>query len=199
MTPADHVTRGEVTRLLDQATLGDAHAANSLFAIVYDDLRRVAASALRRERTDHTLQPTALVHEVYLRLADTPDGQWRNRAHFLAIAARAMRRVLVDHARGHNAQKRGSGETPVPLEDVDVAAPMVDLDVDLVALDEALGRLGRLDPRQARVVELRFFGGLTVEETAEVIDTSTRTVKREWQVARIWLKREMSRLNAADA
>lgn len=193
MTGAEQVTRAEVTRLLDQATLGSAPAADSLFAIVYDDLRRVAASALRRERSDHTLQPTALVHEVYLRLADAPDGQWQNRAHFLAIAARAMRRVLVDHARGHNAQKRGSGETPVPLDDVDVVAPMVGADVDLVALDEALGRLGRLDVRQARIVELRFFGGLTVEETAEVIDTSTRTVKREWQVARIWLKREMSR------
>jgi len=186
--------RSEVTRLLSDAAAGDEAAAASLFAIVYDDLRRVAAAALRRERADHTLQPTALVHEAYLRLAEAPDGQWHSRHHFLATAARAMRRILVDHARSRNAHKRGSGKARVPLDEVDVASPTVGADLDLVALDEALARLAALDARQARIVELRFFGGLTVEETALIVDVSTRTVKREWQMARVWLKREMSRL-----
>jgi RNA polymerase sigma-70 factor, ECF subfamily len=190
--------RGDVTRLLTDAASGDELAAASLFAIVYDDLRRVAAAALRRERSDHTLQPTALVHEAYLRLAEAPDDGWHNRHHFLATAARAMRRILVDHARSRKAHKRGRGQARVPLDEVDVASPVVDADLDLVALDEALARLAALDPRQARIVELRFFGGLTVEETAAIVDVSTRTVKREWQVARVWLKREMSRLTPDD-
>ena len=179
-----------VSRLVAQSAAGDAAAAAELFPIVYEELRRLAASALRRERTDHTLQPTALVHEAFLRLAETPGASWENRAHFVAVAARVMRRVLVDHARGRNALKRGNGEIRVPIDDVDV--PAVGQDVDLVALDDALARLAMLDERQARIVELRFFGGLSVPETAALIGASERTVKRDWQVARAWLTRELS-------
>ena len=189
MVPPD-----ELTRLLDQTVKGDEEAAASLFAMVYDELRRLAAAVLRHERQDHTLQPTALVHEAYLRLADEPHGRWENRAHFLAVAARAMRRILVDHARGRNAQKRGSGAVRFALEDVEPAASGSAPDLDLVILDEALARLSVLDARQARIIELRFFGGLTVEETAAAISASPRTVKRDWQIARAWLKREMARL-----
>lgn len=179
-----------VSRLVAQSAAGDAAAAAELFPIVYEELRRLAASALRRERTDHTLQPTALVHEAFLRLAEAPGTSWENRAHFVAVAARVMRRVLVDHARGRNALKRGNGEIRVPIDDVDV--PAVGQDVDLVALDDALARLAMLDERQARIVELRFFGGLSVPETAALIGASERTVKRDWQVARAWLTRELS-------
>ena len=174
---------------------GDDEAAARLFPMVYDELRRRAAAALKGERTDHTLQPTALVHEAFLRLADLPDRQWQDRAHFVAVAARAMRRILVDHARARKAVKRGSGEIRVSLEDIDVPAGD-GVDVDLVTLDEALDGLALLDERQARIVELRFFGGLTVDETAALIDVSTRTVKREWQMARAWLRRELARLDA---
>lgn len=181
------------TKLVDQTARGDEQAAASLFALVYEELRSLAAAVLRRERQDHTLQPTALVHEAYLRLADEPHDRWENRAHFLAVAARAMRHILVDHARNRNAQKRGSGVTRLTLEGVEpVAGPAPDL--DLVVLDEALARLSQIDARQARIIELRFFGGLTVEETATAVGASARTVKREWQFARIWLKREMARL-----
>jgi RNA polymerase sigma factor (TIGR02999 family) len=161
------------------------------FAQVYDELRRVAAGALRAERAGHTLQPTALVHEAYVRLAASDALQWQDRAHFVAIAATAMRRILVDHARGHNAAKRGGGDQRLPIEQVDVPAP--EADVDVVALDESLVRLAALDPRQARIVELRYFGGLSVEETATIVGTSPRTVKRDWQMARAWLQREMAR------
>ena len=186
------VSRHEhVTDLIARSAAGDADAAAAIFPIVYDELRRIAASVLRHERADHTLQPTALVHEAFLRLAETEDAPWQNRAHFVAIAARAMRRVLVDHARGRNALKRGSGEVRVPLDNLDV--PAATTGVDLVALDEALERLAALDERQARIVEVRFFGGLTVEETAALIGASERTVKRDWQMARAWLKRELAR------
>ena len=163
------------------------------FEVVYDELRRLAASALQHERTDHTLQPTALVHEAYLRLAVEPTARWNNRSHFIAVAARAMRRILVDHARKHNAAKRGSGAVRVAFEESDRMAVSPGDAVDLVALDDALGRLANLDPRQARIVELRYFGGLSIEETATVIGSSIRTVKRDWQMARAWLKREMVR------
>jgi RNA polymerase sigma-70 factor, ECF subfamily len=187
----------DMTRLLAGVSAGDQEAVSSLFSLVYDELRRVAASTLRRERPDHTLQPTALVHEAYLRLAHESDERWESRAHFLAVAATAMRHVLVDHARGRNAQKRGSGEQRLPLEDVHGAVPSPGQEIDFLALDVALSRLGELDSRQARLVELRFFGGLTVEEAAAVVGVSPRTVKREWQVARAWLKREMARLETA--
>ena len=184
--------QGHVTHLVARSVAGDADAAAEMFPIVYDELRRLAAAALRRERAHHTLQPTALVHEAFLRLAGAPDMPWQNRAHFVAIAARAMRRVLVDHARERNALKRGSGEVRLSLENIDV--PAATSDVDLVALDDAIARLAAVDERQARIVELRFFGGLTVEETAVLVETSDRTVKREWQLARAWLKRELARL-----
>lgn len=183
-----------LTTLLSQVSAGDEDAAASLFSLVYDELRRLARSALRHERPDHTLQPTALVHEAYLRLADQPESRWENRAHFLAVAARAMRRILVDHARGHKAIKRGSGDARFALQDVATSAVDPGQDLDLVILDEALARLSAIDPRQARIVELRFFGGLSVEETATAVGASTRTVKRDWHLARAWLKREMARL-----
>ncbi|BCS32017.2 DNA-directed RNA polymerase sigma-70 factor [Luteitalea sp. TBR-22] len=182
-----------MARLLDESAAGHEDAAARLFPIVYDQLRRLAAAALRRERADHTLQPTALVHEAFLRLVDIPEARWSNRGHFVAIAARAMRRVLVDHARGRSALKRRSAEVRVPLDDVDVPSGPAG-DVDLVALDEALARLASVDERQARIVELRFFGGLTVEETAVLMGSSPRTVKRDWHMARAWLRRELARL-----
>jgi RNA polymerase sigma-70 factor, ECF subfamily len=178
----------------DDGANSAADGPGSVFALVYDELRRLAASALRHERSDHTLQPTALVHEAYLRLADEPTARWENRNHFVAVASRAMRRILVDHARKHKAVKRGSGAVRLSLDDLERAAASPGDAVDLVALDDALARLTTLDPRQARIVELRFFGGLSVEETAAIVGSSARTVKRDWQVARAWLKREMARL-----
>jgi RNA polymerase sigma-70 factor, ECF subfamily len=184
----------DVTQLLARAASGDQDAVSSLFVVVYDELRRMAVAVMRAERPDHTLQPTALVHEAYLRLADEPGAWTGNRAYFLAIASTAMRRILVEHARSHNAQKRGSGKAHLSLDDVDVPTPGCGEAVDLVMLDDALARLSALDPRQGSIVELRFFGGLTVEETATVVGISPRTVKREWQMSRAWLRREMARL-----
>jgi RNA polymerase sigma factor (TIGR02999 family) len=184
----------DVTNLLAKASAGDQDAVSSLFAVVYDELRRMAGSVMRSERSDHTLQPTALVHEAYVRLAEEP-GSWSgNRSYFLAIASTAMRRILVEHARSHNAQKRGSGKAHLSLDDIDAATPESGDGVDFVLLDDALARLSAVDPRQARIVELRFFGGLTVEETAAVVGISPRTVKREWQMSRAWLRREMASL-----
>jgi RNA polymerase sigma factor (TIGR02999 family) len=183
--------RDDLTRLLEESAAGDETAAARLFPIVYDELRRLAGAALRRERPSHTLQPTALVHEAFLRLVDVKSSRLQDRGHFIAIAARAMRRVLVDHARSRGAVKRGKAEARLSIDDVDVAA--VDAsDMDLVGLDQALERLAAIDERQARIVELRFFGGLTVEETAVVIGASDRTVKRDWQMARAWLRRELA-------
>lgn len=194
MAPSPH---RDATQLLLDASSGDESAVSSLFIVVYDELRRLAAGALRHERQDHTLQPTALVHEAYLRLADEP-GAWReNRAHFLAIASRAMRRVLVEHARRRKAIKRGSGRPRLSIEDAEPAAPEHVDALDLVLLDDALERLSALDARQGRIVELRFFGGLTVEEIATVLNLSSRTVKREWQISRAWLKREIGHLAPA--
>jgi RNA polymerase sigma factor (TIGR02999 family) len=157
---------------------------------VYEELHSLASRYLRHERQDLTLQPTALVHEAYLRLVDQHDVRWQNRAHFFGVAAQAMRRILVDNARAYQAAKRGGGRGKVPLNEITIAAPQQS--VDLMQLDEALTRLAAVDHQQARVVELRFFGGLTVEETAEVLGTSPTTVKREWRLARAWLHREMS-------
>ena len=187
---------GNFTTLLGQLASGDDAASAALFTMVYDELRRLATGVLRHERPGHTLQPTALVHEAYLRLSDQDHARWENRAHFLAVAARAMRRILVDHARSRNAEKRGSGAAHVALEDVHFSPAQPVGDLDLLVLDEALERLAALDPRQARVVELRFFGGLSIEETAAAVTASPRTVKRDWQLARAWLKREMARLSA---
>jgi RNA polymerase sigma-70 factor (ECF subfamily) len=186
---------GEVTRLLQSASQGDAAARATLFDVLYRELRRLAEAAMRAERANHTLQPTALVHEAYLRLAGD-QGRFDSRAHFLGVAASAMRRVLVDHARGRNAHKRGSGATLVTLDDVEDLPQPVAEDVDLVVLDDALSRLAALDARQGQIVELRFFGGLSVEETAAVVGVSERTVKRDWQMSRAWLRREMARAPA---
>lgn len=194
MSPDPHP---DLTDLLaGTAAAGERDALSALFPLVYDELRQAAAAALRRERPEHTLQPTALVHETFLRLADDARLSWENRNHFLAIASKVMRRILVDHARGRNAQKRGSGEARRSLEGIDVPGPDAGAagDLDLLVLDQALARLTALDARQARIVELRFFGGLTVEETAAVVGASPRTVKRDWQIARAWLKRETTRL-----
>ena len=174
----------QITRLLLDWSDGDRDALDELTPIVYRELRRLAQSTFRGERHDHTLQATALVHETYLRLIDQRRVQWKSRAHFFAIAARLMRRILVDHARSHQASKRGGGHR---LELSEAQALSRERDVDLIALDQALERLARFDPRQSRLVELRFFGGLTIEETAVVIDLSPATVKREWDTAKAWL------------
>jgi RNA polymerase sigma factor (TIGR02999 family) len=185
-----------VTELLRRWNLGDRGAMDRLMPIVYDELRRLAAGYLKGERRDHTLQPTALVHEAYLRLVRQDRVEWQNRAHFFGIAARMMRRVLVDHARRRQAGKRDAGGFRLTVQVGD--ALEVSRDPELLELDEALVRLERLDVDQARVVELRFFGGLTVEETATVLGISTATVKREWRTARAFLRQEMDDRDAGD-
>lgn len=182
----------DATALLLQWSGGDRSALDALFPVVYAELRRMADVRLRHERDAHTLQPTALVHEAYLRLVDQDRTRWNDRAHFFAVAAEIMRRVLVDHARRRAASKRGAGVLAVPLDDIaeTVAQPEV-RDLELLAMDDALTRLGELDPQQARVVELRFFAGLDVEEVATVLGVSSRTVKREWRAARAWLLSEI--------
>jgi RNA polymerase sigma factor (TIGR02999 family) len=159
---------------------------------VYEELHRLARRYLRRERSGHSLQATALVNEAYMRLADYTRMQWQDRAHFFAVSAQVMRRILVDHARRHNV-KRGRGVQHVSLEDVAVVAPNEDAETDLVALDRALIGLTRIDPRKAQIVELRFFGGLTVEEIGEVLKVSTGTIKRDWRAAKAWLYQELTR------
>jgi RNA polymerase sigma factor (TIGR02999 family) len=177
-----------VTELLLAWGGGDRNALDALLPVVYDELRRQAARALRRESPEHTLQATALVHEAYFRLVDQQRVQFQNRAHFFGIAAQLIRRILIDHARARNAAKRGGGGIHVTLAGDEVAA---ESNVDVVALHEALEHLAELDPQQARLVELRYFGGLSIEETAEALDVSPATVKREWTSARAWLRREL--------
>ena len=179
---------GDVSTLLRAWSGGDQNALDKLAPIVYDELRRLARYYLQRERPGHSLQATALVNEAYLRLVDYKRMQWGNRAHFFAVSAQLMRRILVDHARRHNL-KRGGGVQHVDLEDIAVVGG--DRAENLVALDDALQSLARMDARKARVVELRFFGGLSVEETAEVLQISAVTVMRDWTSARAWLYREM--------
>jgi RNA polymerase sigma factor (TIGR02999 family) len=179
-----------VTQMLQKWGNGDREAFDKLLPIVYEELRRQAARYLRRERPGHTLQTTALIHEAYLRLIDQRSVRWQNRAHFFAISAQLMRRILVDHARSRQAAKRGGSNIKLPLEEEMIAS--AGREVDMVALDEALERLAAMDPQQSRVVELRFFSGLSVDETAEVLGVSTRTVKRDWNVAKAWLRREIS-------
>lgn len=179
----------DVTRLLGEAARGSTTAAERLFPLVYRELRRIAAMQMRSERSDHTLEPTALVHEVFLRLAGAEGVQPKNRSHFFAIAAQAMRRILVDHARRRKAQKRGQGERPSVL--VDVPDATADPDGYVVALHEALQELAELDPRQARIVELRFFGGMTIEEAAESLGLGHATVERDWKLAKAWLHRRI--------
>ena len=175
-----------MTVLLRRWSAGDAAALDALLPAVQDELRRLARAYMRREREGHTLEPTALVNEAYIRLVDQHDVRWASRGHFFAIAAQAMRRVLVDHARGHGAAKRGGGAERVTLSGI-AAGEAERVDVDVLWLHEALERLARLDERQARVVELRYFAGMSVEEVAEVLGISPATVKREWSTARLWL------------
>lgn len=178
----------DVTRMLREWSAGDPSAADRLLPVVYGELHRLAAGYLKRERTGHTLQPTALVNEAWLKLAGQ-GSPWQNRAHFLGVAAQAMRRILVDHARRRQAQKRGGGELRVTL--TDGAALQGGNEVDLVRLDEALERLAALDERQARMVTMRFFAGLSVEETARALGVSEKTVKRDWAAAKAFLHREL--------
>jgi len=178
-----------VSKLLLNWGQGDQGAREALIPLVYDELRRLARRYLRRERPDHTLQSAALVNEAYLRLIRQEHPQWQNRAHFFGVAAQLMRHILVDHARNRAAAKRGAGAPRLTL-DPDVALPQA-RDVDLVALDDALNQLAALDPQQSRLVELRFFGALSIEETSVVLGVSPATVKREWATARAWLQREM--------
>jgi RNA polymerase sigma-70 factor (ECF subfamily) len=178
-----------VTELLERWSEGDQQALEELLPLVYDELHRLAGAYLRRERPNHTLQTTALVNEAYLRLIDQRNAHWQNRAQFFGVAAQLMRRILVDHARAHRAAKRGPQET-LPLDEARHFGEKPDL--DLLALHEALNQLAEIDPDQSRVVELKFFGGLTIQETAEVMHISHATVEREWKMARAWLRREMS-------
>ncbi|HMP79110.1 MAG TPA: sigma-70 family RNA polymerase sigma factor [Pirellulaceae bacterium] len=174
-----------ITALLQAAASGQRQDVDALMGAIYDDLHRLAAKHLRAERPDHTLQPTALVHEAYLKLIDQRATSWRDRNHFFAIAARVIRRILVDHARARQAVKRGAGNERIPLEDVEVAVPTDS--VDLVALDEALEELQRLDERQAKIVELRFFGGMSLDEIAETLEIGRRSIDRHWAAAKAWL------------
>jgi len=178
-----------VTRLLERARSGDDDAVDQLLPVLYGELRALAGSFFNNERPDHTLQPTALVHEVYLRLIKQSEGGWANRTHFIAMAATAMRRILTDHARGRRAAKRGGDWHRVTLDKA--SAPFRDRDVDVIDLDEALTKLAELDKRKCRVVELRFFGGLTNEQVAKVLGVSRKTIVDDWTVARLWLRREL--------
>jgi len=185
------VSAGEVTELLRAAQRGDKQAEARLLPLIYPELRRLARRQMRRERCDHTLQPTALVHEAYLRLTLQHDRTWRCRAHFLAIAAHLMRQVLIDYARARLREKRGGGEVTTWLDD-----QLADVNlkpVEVIELDECLNRLTKIDTRQGRIVEMRFFGGLSVDEVAQQLAVSPKTVKRDWQVARAWLYRELRR------
>jgi RNA polymerase sigma factor (TIGR02999 family) len=183
----------DVTRLLLAWSDGQEAAAEPLMDAVYQELRGLARAYVRRERRDLSLSPTGLVHEAYLRLVDQKRARWQNRAHFFAVAARVMRRLLVDHARARGASKRGSGLTlSLDAAGVDVAGPLHTHNPDVIALDRALEKLARIDARQSRLVELRFFGGLTVEEAAAVLDVAAITVKRDWAMARTWLYRELN-------
>jgi len=182
---------GSVTQLLLEWDKGSERALEQLMPLVYSELHRLAAAYLRRQRREHTLQPTALVNELYIRLAGETHIRWQNRAHFYGMAAAMMREILIDYARRHNAAKRGGGARRLSLSVADRSGR--GRDIDLVALDDALSDLARIDPKQGRIVELRFFGGLTIEETAEVLGLSPATVKREWRTARAWLFQEMSK------
>jgi RNA polymerase sigma factor (TIGR02999 family) len=179
----------EITALLDDWSRGNHRALDQLLPLVYAELRSIARRQLRRERVGHTLQPTALVHEAYLRLVDQRQVDWRSRAHFFGVAAQVMRRILVDNARRHNANKRGDGVQCVSIDEaLETTAPD---EISVLALDDALGRLESVDRGLAQIVELRAFGGLTIEEAAHVLKVSASTAKREWRTAKAWLTREL--------
>jgi RNA polymerase sigma factor (TIGR02999 family) len=193
MSEGDAV-RPNVTEMLRQWSSGNAEVMDELLPLIYDELHKRAAAYLRRERPNHTLQATALVHEAYLKLIDQREGNWSSRDHFFAIAAQAMRRILVDHARSRHRQKRGGSNEDLPLEDA-LLASADERNVDLIALDEAMKRLAKFDPQQERIVELRYFGGLSLDEAANALGISRATAARDWQVAKAWLHREMTRKN----
>lgn len=184
------VSSHEVTSLLKAWCAGEEDALDRLMPLVYEELHRAAQRYMRRENSGNTLQTTALIHEVYLRLVDIPGVTWQNRSHFFAVCARMMRRILVDLARARGAKKRGEGIPEAPFDEAFFVPNS--LPFDLVALDEAMGRLGEIDKRKSLVVEMRFFGGLSVEESAEVLKVSTETVKRDWRLAKVWLLRELT-------
>ena len=188
-----HESAGEITQLLQGWRDGDRKALDALVPIVYKELHRIAHFQLRQERPDHTLQSAALVNEAYVRMVGLRPPQWESRSHFFAIAAQQMRQILVDYARRHRAGKRGGGEETLSLEDTTMLVSEKNNDVDVVALDDALTALAGIDARKAQVVELRFFGGLNFDETAEVLKVSPATVARDWTTARAWLHREMRR------
>jgi RNA polymerase sigma-70 factor (ECF subfamily) len=181
-----------ITQLLERWSAGDEEALNQLMPQVYDELHRLAGAYLRRERREHTLQPTALVNEAYLKLIDQRHPPWRNRAQFFGVAAQLMRRILVDHARSHDASKRGGGRFQISLKNIGAFGQQPD--ADLLALNDALKKLAEIDSEQSRIVELRFFGGLTIEETAEAMHVSHATIEREWKIAKAWLKRELTKI-----
>src|SRR5262245_44679715 len=187
----DHGDQPGITQLLIAWSDGEREALEQLVPLVYDDLRRLAAGYMGRERSGHALQPTALVHEAYVRLVDQNRVQWRNRAHFFGVAASMMRRILVDDARKRRADKRGGGAERVTLTGDDIAASDQN-GIDVLALHESLERLAAFDPQQERIVELRYFGGLTIEEAAEVVGISRATVVREWTIAKAWLRADLS-------
>ncbi len=180
----------QATRLLIDWSNGNREAAAALMPLVYEELRRLARGYLQRERPDHTLQATGLVHEAYLRLVDQQTTTWRNRAHFFSVAAQLMRRILVDYARRYRTGKRGGEWNKVEFDEA--LAPSVSRNLDVIALDDALHDMAKLNPQHSQIVELRFFGGMTIEEVAEVLDVSPRTVQREWRMARAWLRRQIS-------
>jgi RNA polymerase sigma-70 factor (ECF subfamily) len=183
--------KSPVTELLVRFREGDREAEAQLIPLVYVELRRLASRCLHRERGDHTLQPTALVHEVFLRLTNNNQPQWQNRAHFFGVAARLMRQILVDYARRHGTRKRGGELKKLPLDEVLAFTP--EKSTELIMLDQALERLSKLDERQARIVEMKFFGGLSMEEIAGVLDISAKTANRDWTMARAWLHQEIRR------
>jgi RNA polymerase sigma factor (TIGR02999 family) len=187
---------GHITRLLELARGGDARVVDELLPVIYDELRTLARASLSEERPGHTLSPTALVHEAYIRLADQRDQEWRNRAHFFALAATLIRRILVDHARRRDSLKRGGGAGRITLSGIGAGSPD-DQGIDVLALHEALEGLGALDERQARLVELRFFTGLSMEEAAAELGVSKRTAEADWTMARAWLHRRLSGGGAA--
>jgi len=189
----------DVATLLGELDVGSDKAAAELVVQLYSELRSLASSYLRRERSDHTLQTTALVHEAYLRLADQREVRWKNKEQFMGVAAQLMRRILVDYGRAHGAEKRGKGFEKVFLKEAEAVAISNGKAADVVALDEALTQLAEFDPQQAHLVELRFFGGLSIEEAAGVLGISRTTVKRNWNVAKAWLARELRRGDQRDA
>jgi len=188
---ANQTNSNGITRLLLELSNGNRDAVDSLMPLIYDELRHLASNYLRRERLDHTLQPTALVNEAYLRMVDQTRANWQNRAHFFGVAAQMMRRILVDHARAHAAEKRGHDFQKLSLdENIDKA---VERSEELVALDDALNNLVKIDEQKARIVELRYFGGLSVEETAEILGVTPITIKRHWRMTKAWLFGQMQK------